>query len=219
MNKRLALCFILIVLAGVVIRLYRVETLGTFRADQAIELTSSKNILFGDLTLIGIKTSISEVRNGAVMYYFLAPLLFILNYDPLAGAVLQTGLQILAACVAFYIGKKFLGTRSGLLIAFIISFSALLVSYSRQSLLAYYPLFFDSLIFLISALLTVKFKSKLTLVLGFLLGFSLQIHYSVLALLLPCLFLPIIFFSKRKFEILFDSWDWFCIRIFANDCF
>lgn len=193
MNKRLALCLLLIILVGVVIRLYRVETLGTFRADQAIELSSAKNIIFGDFTLIGIKTSISEVRNGAVMYYFLAPLLFVLNYDPLAGAILQTGLQILTICVAFFIGKRFVGPKTGLLVAFVVSFSALLVSYSRQTLLAYYPLFFDSLIFFVAALLTLKFKPHLVLILGLLLGFSMQIHYSVIAVLIPCIALPFVF--------------------------
>jgi len=70
MNKyKTLILFIAIILIAASLRLYRINQLGTFLADQAIELEGTYQILQGKFTLIGIKTSVSEIRNGAVMYY------------------------------------------------------------------------------------------------------------------------------------------------------
>ena len=85
MKKRVLICLLFILILGSFLRFYRIRHLSTFLTDQAIELAGSRQILKGKLTLIGIKTSISEVRNGAVMYYLLAPFLYFFKYDPIAG--------------------------------------------------------------------------------------------------------------------------------------
>src|SRR3990172_520341 len=98
---------ILTVLLGLLIRWWRIDDFATFRGDQAIELGSSWDILQGRFTLIGIKTSVSEVRNGAVMYYLLAPFLYLTRGHPVAGGILQTFLQLISIVIVYIIGRRF----------------------------------------------------------------------------------------------------------------
>jgi 4-amino-4-deoxy-L-arabinose transferase-like glycosyltransferase len=183
------------------LRLYRLDTLGTFRSDQATELSGARQILAGKLTLIGIKTSNSEVRNGAVMYYLLAPVLRMFNFDPVAGGVLQTGLQLATIILVFglywYSGQS----RKGLAAGFLLAFSPLLVRYSRQTLLAYYPLFFDTLALCLMTLILTKNRKWFAVALGIVLGIGFQIHYSVMVMAGVAAILPGLF--RRKIPVWF----------------
>lgn len=191
----------LIILLGGLLRFYRLPELTTFLSDQAIELGSTADILNGNPTLIGIKTSNSEIRNGAVMYYLLAPLLYLFNFDPIAGGVLQTLLSLGAIILTYLICKEFLANKFALFTSFIVAVSPQLVLFSRQTLLAYYPLFFSTLIFYL-AIKTVKVPSSWKIILlGTLAGFSLQIHYSMLVWVGVVLTLPLLF-PKAKIQSL-----------------
>lgn len=171
--------------------------LGTFRGDQAIELSSVTGILHGKFTLIGIKTSISDVHNGAVMYYLLAPFLYVFRYDPMAGGILQTILQLGAIVVIYSIGKVSHKESTGMIAAFIFAFSALLVRFSRQTLLAFYPLFFCTLAFFLMYRIAKKQTKMFIFILGIILGISLQVHFSTVSLVLAALAFPW-FFCKRN---------------------
>lgn len=190
---------LLILILGTFLRFYRMRYLSTFLTDQAIELAGARQILNGKFTLIGIKTSISEVRNGAVMYYLLAPLLYIFRLDPIAGGVLQALLSIATIVLTFFLGKK-VANNQGLLAAYFIAASSLLVKFSRQTMLAFYPLFFTGLsLFLSIKIATVKNnKNRYILMLGFLLGFILQIHYSTISIWLFAILLPFIINIGKK---------------------
>lgn len=184
----LFILFLIITLGGL-LRLYRIEKLGTFLTDQVIELSSARQILEGKFTFIGIKTSNSEVRNGAVMYYLLAPFLSIFNFNPVAGGILQTLLSLGTVALVFT-----LSPISSILVAT----SPLLVIYSRQTLLAFYPLFFEVLALFLIYKITFKPSQFLSFVLGIILGFSLQIHYGVISVLIFALIFPLLFL-KRDF--------------------
>lgn len=200
MNKKnlIILLISLIIILGGFLRFYKIRKLGTFHSDQAIELLHTLEILRGKPRLIGIKTSISEVRNGAVMYYLLIPFLLIFNYDPVAGGVLQSLLSLATIPLVFTLGKKIRGNLTGILASFLVAISPLLVSYSRQTLLAFYPLFFSALILFVFSSILEKFNFKKTLFLGFLLGFVLQIHYSTATFLLLTLITAPLFLPKKR---------------------
>lgn len=166
--------FLVIILLAVFVRFYRVEDLMTFRGDQGIEFDETAQILEGKPRLIGIKTSISEVRNGAVAYYFLAPLLWLFNGSPVAGSVLQT-LQIMASAVlVFWYLKKRGWEKEAWIALIILLFSYPLVLFSRQTLFAYYPLFFFAMIFIASL-------EEKPFICGIFAGLAMQVHYSSLA--------------------------------------
>jgi len=191
---------LLILFLGACLRFYRIRDLQTFRGDQAVELFGAYNILQGKFTLIGIKTSVSEMRNGAVMYYLISPFLYLLNYDPTAGGITQSLLQLASIFIVYYLGKKAVNEKAGLLACFLIATSPLLVRYSRQTMLAFYPLFFSGLSLLISYLLVQHFTKLRCFLLGVLVGFTLQIHYSAIILLGTSLILPWIFLPKKLFK-------------------
>lgn len=178
---------VVIILLAFALRFYHWSNLSVFKSDQVIELSGAGDILHGKFTLIGIKTSISEVRNGAVMYYLLAPLVWLFAGDPLAGAVLQTGLQI-GAMLLTYLTLAKTSVRAGLLASLLLALWPLLIGYSRQTQLAFYPLFFYALLFYLFS------KKAPPLILGLLAGVMLQIHYSSLIAIVFCLvflhFLP-----------------------------
>ena len=198
MNKyKTLILFIAIILIAASLRLYRINQLGTFLADQAIELEGTYQILQGKFTLIGIKTSVSEIRNGAVMYYLMAPILYLLKFDPVAGGVFQTVLQ-LGAILLIYLPFKYSDNQNiGLFSVVFMALSPLLVRYSRQTMLAYFPLFFSTFTFFVSLKLVQHFQKTLCLIFGFLLGFTLQIHYSALALIIYAFLIPWLFIERK----------------------
>jgi len=201
-NKNIII-LILIVLLGAFLRLYRIRELGTFRGDQAIELSGAADILEGKFRLIGIKTSISEIHNGAVMYYMLAPFLFIFNYDPVAGSTLQTILSLSSIILIYMISRLYLSEKKALLASFFLSASSLLVHYSRQTLLAQYPLFFCGLAIYLFLRIVKKFQISYCLFLGFLMGFMLQIHYSTIVVLFCMIITPFFLLERRRLLIYF----------------
>lgn len=196
-TKILLLFFLLIVTFGGFLRLYRIGDLGTFLTDQAVELSGARDILHGKFTLIGIKTSNSELRNGAVMYYSLAPFLSIFNFDPVAGGVLQTLLALGTIALVFVLSP----VASALL-----ALSPLLVIYSRQTLLAFFPLFFDVLGLFLIYKIVCKPNRFYYFFLGTLLGFSLQIHYSVISVLIFSLIFPIFFLNRKHWIFFYTFW-------------
>lgn len=187
---------ILMLLLGLLIRLWHTSDFATFRGDQAIELGSTLDILSGKFTLIGIKTSVSQVRNGAVMYYLLAPFLYLTRGHPVAGAILQTILQLISMVIVYIIGRHFATRRAGLMAAFFVMSSSLLVVFSRQTMLAQYPLIFCTLTLFVALSLARHFSLKWSFFLGVVLGVSLQVHYSTLSLLIFSLLFPFIFLRR-----------------------
>lgn len=198
MGRRKVVFLVVLVCLGALLRLYRMRELGTFRGDQAIELTATAGILKGKLTLIGIKTSISEVRNGAVMYYVMAPYLYFFHFDPIAGGVVQSVLSLSAVVVGYYIGKRYISLKTGFFTGFVLATSALLVRFSRQTLLAFYPLFFCSLSLLFIGFISKKFSRKACLFLGILSGYMLQVHFSTVSVIW-CVLLTPLFFLRKKY--------------------
>jgi hypothetical protein len=67
------LVLILLLIAGLVIRLHHLDELFTFTYDQGRDLYVLQNITRGDVTLIGPTTGLPGVFLGPFMYYFLLP--------------------------------------------------------------------------------------------------------------------------------------------------
>ncbi|MBI2029813.1 glycosyltransferase family 39 protein [Candidatus Gottesmanbacteria bacterium] len=197
-NSSWVIILITLTLVGAFLRFYRLETLSTYLTDQALELLDTLAIIRGDIKLIGIKTSISEVRNGAVMNYLLIPFVYMFNYSPVAGGVLQSLLSLATVPLVFLIGKRAKNELSGVISAAVIALSPLLVEYSRQTQLAYYPLFFSSVVIFLLIKLTQKFENKFVILLGTLLGFVIQVHYLSFTLLILSLISIFVFMNRKN---------------------
>lgn len=198
MRKKQALALILLLLIATMIRTYRVRALTTFRADQAIELASAREILQGDFKLIGIKTSNSELRNGAVMYYPLAGMVALFRGDPLAGGALQILLQLIGLAVIFLIGLRYASGTTAVLSTFLLATNALLVVFSRQTMLAFYPFSFAAMSLWLFLRIRESRRAYEQIAGGILIGMAIQVHYSTLSLLFLALVFPWLFSLPQK---------------------
>ena len=78
----------LILLFSAFLRLYKIEDYMTFLGDQGRDVLIVYNILHGHLTLLGPTSSVGGFFLGPIYYYFMAPFLWIFNYNPVGPAVM-----------------------------------------------------------------------------------------------------------------------------------
>src|SRR5213080_2576723 len=79
---------ILILVFAAFLRLYRIADYMTFLGDEGRDVLVVYNILHGHLTLLGPTSSVGGFFTGPVYYYFMAPFLWLFNYDPVGPAVM-----------------------------------------------------------------------------------------------------------------------------------
>ena len=91
---------IILFLIGLFLRLYRIYSFVTFLGDQGRDAIILKRIItFEHFPAIGPPTSIGQVYLGPFYYYFIAPWLWISNFDPIGPAI---GVAIISsACIIF----------------------------------------------------------------------------------------------------------------------
>lgn len=199
-RRKSTLILILITLFALAIRLYRFEDLAVFIADQAIESGEVAKMVRGNLTLLGTKVSVSDFYNGPIVFYLMFPFYFLLNNNPIAGTIFQTTLNVLTIPLIYLIGIR-IHKIVGLLSAFLIAISALLVDFSRAAFNAYPAFFFSTLSIYLMILNTEKFSRLKSIVLGITLGFVIQMHYLNISLWLAALIIPIVFGKLYKIKI------------------
>jgi len=169
---------ILIIIFGFFLRIYRFPEYVQFLADQGRDAIIIKRIItLEHLPAIGPSTSIGQVYLGPFYYYFIAPWLLIFNFEPIGLAFGVLFFSTLFLLINYFIIKELFNKNIALISTLLISFSYVLIEFSRFSwnpnLL---PLF---------TLLTVYFfiKSLKTnqwfyyLLAGCFLSFSIQLHY------------------------------------------
>ncbi|MBF8250318.1 MAG: 2 protein [Candidatus Levybacteria bacterium] len=163
-------------------RLYRVMDYLTFLGDEGRDVLIVYKILHGNLTLLGPTASVGGFFLGPIYYYFMAPFLWLWNYNPVGPAVMVALFGIATVWLVYKIGKEFFGAPVGLIAAGLYAISPLVVTYSRSSwnpnLMPFFSLL--TIYFIYKALR--KSSSKLFVLSGFLLGIAMQLHYLTLFL-------------------------------------
>src|SRR5438270_13501668 len=124
---------LLILLIAAFLRLYNISNLMTFLGDEGRDVLIVYNILHGHLTLLGPTSSVGGFFLGPIYYYFMAPFLFLFNYNPVGPAVMVALFGILTIWFVYKIGKEFFNTTVGLISAFLYAVSPLVIAYSRSS--------------------------------------------------------------------------------------
>src|SRR3989344_1455399 len=84
--KKMILVFILIYAAF--LRLYLIMDYMTFLGDEGRDVLIVYKILHGDLTLLGPTASVGGFFLGPIYYYFMAPFLWLFNYNPVGPAIM-----------------------------------------------------------------------------------------------------------------------------------
>ena len=194
----------LIILAGLFLRLYRIQDFYMFLADQGRDAVIIRRIiLLQKFPLIGPPSSVGEVFLGPFYYYVVAPFLWLFQSNPLGLAVGVALLSIGASYVIFYLVKKIVSRNVALILTLFMCSSALLVDIGRFSwnpnLLPYFSFITTSLFFLS---LHGKRKVLYSLLFGIAFGLSFQLHHLAALLILPvALYFLLFLFRKRDFSV------------------
>lgn len=195
-----------IVLVGSYLRFFGVFTNSfAFTYDVGRDMLALWNIVYlHKIPLIGATTGLTGVFYGPWWYYFLTPFFFISSGDPQGVAFLMAAIGILSIIFGYFLGKRVSGKGLGLFIALIMSTSPYMISLSAQIWnpnIA--PLF---VIFVLLLLLKLFKKDKKRrardfLLLGFLLGFNIDLEIVFGLLFSIAIILSLIFILKKKITI------------------
>jgi len=158
-------------------RLYKISEYMTFLGDEGRDALVAKDILEGNLTLLGPRASAGDFFLGPVYYYMIAPFLALFNYDPVGPAVFVALIGIGTVFLVWYFTQKFFGKIAGLTASALYAVSPVIIAFSRSSWNPN-PVPFFTLLLILTLYFSVRGNNvKLSLLVGLLLGILLQLHY------------------------------------------
>ena len=177
-SKKITLAIIVsIILLAAFLRLYRIDSYLNFLGDEGRDVMVVRNILHGDLTFLGPRSSAGDFYLGPIYYYFMAPFLFLSNYHPVGPAIMAALFSIATVYLIYRVGSEFFSKNAGLIAALLYAISPLVIIHSRSSWNPNIMPFF-SIAALYTAFKGTEEKSLYLLGLsGVFLGIALQLHY------------------------------------------
>lgn len=177
-SRIIGILLIAILLLAAFLRLYKISDYMTFLGDEGRDVLIVRDILKGNPTLLGPRSSAADFFYGPIYYYFITPFLFLFNYDPVGPAIFVALLGVATVFLLYKAAKEMLSSEfAGLTAALLYTVSPLAIAYSRSSWNPN-PLPFVSLLALYLLYKAVQSKSLiLFLIVGLLLGIALQLQY------------------------------------------
>lgn len=180
---------VLIILAGLFLRVYRIQDFFMFLGDQGRDaLIVKKIVLFQNFPAIGPPSSIGEVFLGPFYYYLVAPFLFLTRLNPVGLALGVALLSSLGAYIVYHISRKSISKIGAIYFFLLVTFSSELVRIARFSwnpnLLPYFA-FITLYLFFRSMEEKNKYKTLHTIFFGIFFGLSFQLHHLAGLLALP----------------------------------
>ncbi len=201
-TEKIVLSLILIVAAFM--RLYRIQDYMTFLGDEGRDVLVVYNILHGHLTLLGPTSSVGGFFLGPIYYYFMAPFLWLFQYNPVGPAIMVALFGIATVWLIFIIGKDFFNTKVGLMAALLYAISPLVIVYSRSSWNPNPMPFFSLLTLYLIYKALIKNSLRLLFIAGILFGITMQLHYLTIFLgviIAVYVFLSILYKEKNLKKI------------------
>ncbi|MEK7450525.1 MAG: glycosyltransferase family 39 protein [Patescibacteria group bacterium] len=184
-----------ILLLAAFLRLYKIADYMTFLGDEGRDVLIVYNILHGHLTLLGPTASVGGFFLGPIYYYFMAPFLWLFNYNPVGPAVMVALFGVAAVWLVYKVGAEFLGKEVGIIAAFLYSISPLVIAYSRSSWNPNLMPFFSLLTLYVLYKALSKNNYWLFILSGILLGILMQLHY--LATFVGVIIVLYVLFTRR----------------------
>lgn len=175
--KKIHILVILIILLASFMRLYRISDYMTFLGDEGRDAIVAKEILQGNLTLLGPRASAGDFFLGPFYYYLIAPFLFLAGMDPVGPAIMVALFGIVTVYLVYFVGKKFFDEKAGLMAAFLYAFPPIVIAYSRSSWNPNLMPLISLLIIYLSYVAVKNNSLKLFLIVGLLFGIAMQLHY------------------------------------------
>lgn len=176
-NKVEFAILLLIILIAAFFRLYKISDYMTFLGDEGRDVLVAREILHGNLTLLGPRASAGDFFLGPIYYYMIAPFLLLSGYDPVGPAIMVALFGVATVVLVYIVGKDFIGRKASLAASFLFAISPLVVAYSRSSWNPNLMPFFSLLLLYVAYLGLKKLSLKLFFITGFLLGIAMQLHY------------------------------------------
>lgn len=177
-NKVSSVILIVILLLAAFMRLYRISDYMIFLGDEGRDVLVAKGILEGHFTLLGPRASAGDFFTGPIYYYMMAPFLWLFHLDPVGPAVMVALFGIATVWLIYWVGKDFFDKKTGLIAAALYAISPLVIMYSHSSWNPNPVPFFSLLtLYLLYKAVTHVKSWKYYILVGFLLGICIQLHY------------------------------------------
>lgn len=174
-KKNLFLIGILLIAAF--LRLYRIDEYMTFLGDEGRDVLVVYNILHGHFTLLGPTASVGGFFLGPIYYYFMAPFLWLFNYNPVGPAVMIALLGVATVWLVWKVTKEFFGIIPAFVAGVLYAIAPLIITYSRSSWNPNPMPFFTLLCLYLLYKAVRDTNNKLFIVVGLLFGIMMQLHY------------------------------------------
>jgi len=173
--------FIFISIIGVAsfMRLYRISEYMRFLGDEGRDVLVVKGILEGNFTLLGPTSSVGGFFLGPIYYYFMAPFLYLFNYDPVGPAVMIALFGVATVALLYALTRQFFGKRAAVIAALSYAIAPTIVDYSRSSWNPNPVPFFALLTTYLLYKALMQNQKWLFVLCGILFGIMMQLHYVV----------------------------------------
>jgi GT2 family glycosyltransferase len=131
-NKQ-QLILLTILLLAILLRIISISQLMPFIGDQAWFYLSARDMVQShQIPLVGIASSHPWIHQGPLWTYMLAPILWIAQWNPLAGACLSISIGIIAIWIMYKCAAELFYPKIGLITAFLFATSPLIVLHDRM---------------------------------------------------------------------------------------
>lgn len=198
-KHKFILLFLLIVLVGMYLRFYRIESVQSFGWDQGRDAWKTRDIIKGQIVLNGPRTGVGHFHLGSVWYYMLVPFYLLTNLDPVGAIYLNIIVNLFNFAAIFFVSKKIYGEKAALFVSFIYATNKYLIEINRTTWNVSPIPGIAALIFYSIYKIVFESKYKWIFVLSFLTGFFFHLHFSVV--FLPLIILLSLIFAKDKKKI------------------
>ncbi|NTU73514.1 hypothetical protein HGB07_05100 [Candidatus Roizmanbacteria bacterium] len=123
--------FVLIVMVGMYLRFWRIESTGGYGWDQARDAWKVRDVLMGQFVLNGPRTGVGHFHLGPLWYYIEAPFYFISNYDPIGAQYANILVNLFNFIALFWVTRRVFGNGTALFTTGIYTMSRYLVEINR----------------------------------------------------------------------------------------
>ncbi|MDP3987825.1 MAG: glycosyltransferase family 39 protein [Candidatus Levybacteria bacterium] len=179
LKKKENTLFLIILLIASFLRLYEIAGYMTFLGDEGRDMLVAYNILHGNFTLLGPTASVGGFFMGPLYYYFIAPFLWLFNYNPVGPSVMVALFGIATVWLIYKVTAEFFDTKAAIFASSLYAVSPLVIAYSRSSWNPNLMPFFSLLMLYTLYHAVRKSSPKLLFLSGVLYGILLELHYIV----------------------------------------
>jgi len=194
---------IILTIIAAFLRLYNIKPTISFLGDQGRDVRIVRDLLLkADPILVGPTTSVGKIQLGPLYYYFMAPWLWLFDFDPVGPAVGVAFLGIITIPILYYVIRKMFNQNTAIFTSILYTFSSVVIHNTRFSWNPN-PMPLPAILFIYSLYQAYRNQNRKQLILSFLwFGIMFQLHYMVL-LLIPFFLIMLLLISKKFDKTIF----------------